>query len=108
VTSSRRTHDDTDSAPEMTSRRETEEDDRESRSGRQVAAEDRSATVPAAGVGPADWHAHKNDVVTDRVIRQLIDQITQLQRVSDARMQLTSLMAAFNQQIIFETVFSLK
>jgi len=61
------------SAPEMTSQGEAEDEEREP-----IARQDdeRRAT-------PADW-PNKKDSVTDGVIRQLIDQIAQLQRVSDA------------------------
>jgi len=57
----------------MTSQGEVEEEEREPTA--------RQGAAPA--VDQVEW-PNKKDSVTDGVIRQLIDQIAQLQRVSDA------------------------
>jgi len=81
VASSRREHNDFDVAADMTPHRDVSlHTNGQTFSAKQ---DDREA-APAAALDQVEL-PNKNEPVTDGVIRQLIDQIAQLQRASDAR-----------------------
>ena len=76
------TNNESDSSPEMTSHGGGG-DERKAVTVRQYG--DRRATAVDVAAAGVDGPLQDREAVTDRVIRQLIDQIAQLQRASDAR-----------------------